>query len=111
MHIEAKGCAFEQRTHTTLDGVPQVLSSMALHVVGHAHLFGLLISQHLHTTSGLPVELHVGLLASLVHHLEGVDSKALHVTPVSWDTTGSQKPHQLQWQAPRSRMEMQLKNS
>ena len=69
---------------------------MALHIVGHADLLGFIISQHLDAAGGLPVELDVGLLAGLVHHLEGVHSKALHVAPVSWDAAGAQQPQQLQ---------------
>ena len=94
--IESKSvitCKLEPRT--TLNAVPQVLSSMALHVVGLADLLGLVISQHLDATGWLPSELDVGLLACLVDHLEGVHTKALHVTPVCGDAPGPQQPHEL----------------
>ena len=68
---------------------------MALHIVSFTNLLGLFISQYLDTAGRLPVELHIGLLAGLVYHLEGVHAKALHVAPVCRDASGAQKPHQL----------------
>ena len=77
-------------SRTVLDAVPQVLGSMALHIVSLANLLGLVISQHLVATCRLPCELDIGLLARIVDHLEGVHSKALHVTPVCRDAPGPQ---------------------
>ena len=45
----------------------------------------LLLKQALHSTCGLPVELHIRDLSLLVDQSESVHTKALHVTVVQWD--------------------------
>ena len=54
-------------------------------VVAATHSDSLLLQQVLHTTGGLPVELHICDLALLVDESEGVHSKALHVAIVQGD--------------------------
>lgn len=66
------------------DGVIEILSSMA--VVGSTDLDSFLIEEAFNPTRRFPVELHIVSFSGSVDKHVSVDTKAIHVPVVLWDT-------------------------
>ena len=66
------------------NGVIEILGCMA--VIGSSDLDSFLIKEAFNPTRGFPVELHVVSFSGFVDKHVGVDTKAIHVPVVLWDT-------------------------